>query len=95
MLDDKLKELRNSYYESIISLTNMDDIIHSLPSYESFSNYKELIEGLINKLNSMINEYNNLLNTNDDDLKELLQFEINKFNSVIEICKNLIKDNTI
>lgn len=84
MTDDKLEQLRNAFYESILLLQDEKDIMDALPAPE-FQSFFPLMEGLISKLVTECKEFQSL--GNDPDVLE----EVELLKKKIDICKNRVE----
>lgn len=84
MTDDKLEQLRNAFYESILLLQDEKDIMDALPAPE-FQSFFPLMEGLISKLVTECKEFQSL--GNDLDVLE----EVELLKKKIDICKNRVE----
>lgn len=84
MVDDKLEQLRISFYESILLLQDEKNIMDALPTPE-FQSFFPLMEGLISKLVAECKEFQSL--GDDPDILE----EVELLKKKIDICKNRVE----
>lgn len=81
-----IEKLREQYFNSLMLLTNKEDIMASLPDVE-FQSFFPLIEGLIIRLNEEIESAKQLLlEASDEDKDELLN-ELEILNLKLGYCK--------
>lgn len=91
MLNEKIKDLRNKYYDAIINLQDESDIRNSLPTpdYESFF---EIMDGLVDQLKELIINLKEEKNQpSDKETIEYIEEEIKLTELKIKICIELIK----
>lgn len=87
---DRIEELRQKYYESIMLLQNKEDILNALPRPE-YENFFPLISGLIKMLENELREnQEELANELEPEMKEYIQAEIDIIQFKINVCNNLL-----
>lgn len=83
------EELRESFYNAICLLDDEQLIIESLPR-AGFSNYFEIMDGLIEKLNTDLETCrNDFLSETDEEYKELYKEELAKLFLKKQICEKM------
>lgn len=86
-----IEEIRNKYYKGIELLTNEDDISNALP-FPNYTNFFPIVTGLIKILEDSIQNYERLIQTNEDEeLTELYKEELIFKKLKLKICNERLK----
>ena len=91
-MDYTIEELRNQYFESVMLLTNEEDIIHALPQ-PGYDSFYPIMNGLISSIEKRINDLNGELSTilDDKELIELAMEEIKLLQFKKAVCQKIIE----
>ncbi len=90
-----LDKLRRQYFETVLVVTTDEELYSVLPN-RSFSNFNELMKGIINLLVREIRSNMSLLSREkDEDMIILYKEEIELLQRKLSICEKLLQDSYV
>lgn len=91
--DAMLDNLRRQYFETVLAVTTDEEVYAILPN-KAFSNYSEVMKGIIDLLMSEIKDTMSMLSKeSDEELIELYKEELTQLNKKLKICEQVLRES--
>ncbi len=91
--NDKLSNLREQYFKAILATETEDELYTFLPDV-AFSNFYDLMRGIIQSLISEIEEYEQFA-IEDEESRNYWLIEATKLKEKLSICENVLRNSYV